>query len=49
MGWVWFIPTFHMTRGSSEPMHLKLTRKEVDFSLGAGSWIIDVDIELEWA
>lgn len=55
MGWLWFIPTFHMTpqatpstSSETETVHLKLTKKELDFPLGAGAWIIDVDIQLEW-
>lgn len=48
MGWFWFVPTFHMAHDQLEPVHLKLTRKDVDFPLGAGSWIVDIDVELEW-
>lgn len=55
MGWFWFIPTFHMPQpppfpspSSSQTMHLVLTRKELDFPLGAGSALIDVDVTLEW-
>lgn len=33
---------------SSQTMHLVLTRKELDFPLGAGSALIDVDVTLEW-
>ncbi|KAF5390012.1 hypothetical protein D9757_003807 [Collybiopsis confluens] len=59
MGWLWLIPTFHMPQpspnsDSSQPQpaslttKLVLTRKEVDFALGVGSSIIDVEISLEW-
>ncbi|PPQ82592.1 hypothetical protein CVT25_007106 [Psilocybe cyanescens] len=60
MGWFWFIPTFHMPQppptSSSSPHtppttvkgNLLLTRKDIDFPLGIGSAIIDVDIEMEW-
>ncbi len=55
MGWFWFIPTFHMPHpipsSASEktaPTHFKLSRKEVDFPLGIGSHLVDVDIEMEW-
>ncbi|KAL0069598.1 Telomerase protein component 1 [Marasmius tenuissimus] len=54
MGWLWFVPTFHMpqpppTNGHpSEPTTIKLTRKELDFPLGVGSSIVDVEITLEW-
>lgn len=45
MGWFWFIPAFHMT---SEPTtKLKLTRKEIDFALGLGKGLIDVEVCME--
>ncbi|RDB30349.1 Phosphatidylinositol 3,4,5-trisphosphate 3-phosphatase and dual-specificity protein phosphatase PTEN [Hypsizygus marmoreus] len=47
MGWAWFIPTFHMSH-SSPTTKLLLTRKELDFPLGIGSGIIDVEVALEW-
>lgn len=48
MGWFWFVPTFHMKPGGTSVVHLHLTRKELDFPLGAGSWILDVDVAMEW-
>lgn len=48
MGWFWLVPTFHMTSGEDRPVHLKLSRKDLDFPLGAGSWITEVDVEMEW-
>lgn len=33
---------------TTETTHLVLTRKELDFPLGAGSALIDVDISLSW-
>ncbi|KAG8733752.1 Telomerase protein component 1 [Ceratobasidium sp. 423] len=45
MGWMWFIPAFHMADGATEST-IKLTRKEVDFPLGAGAWIEGVEIVL---
>ncbi|KAF9522741.1 hypothetical protein CPB83DRAFT_911162 [Crepidotus variabilis] len=57
MGWTWFIPTFHMPQpppaspsDSSTPPKstLKLTRADIDFPLGLGSSIIDLEIEMEW-
>ena len=54
MGWFWFIPVFHMSSqtppasSSAAATHFTLTRKELDFAVGAGAFIIDVDIALEW-
>jgi len=55
MGWLWFIPTFHMPQPPPQtasevpaPIHFKLTRKEIDFPVGIGSWIVDLDIEMQW-
>jgi phosphatidylinositol-3,4,5-trisphosphate 3-phosphatase/dual-specificity protein phosphatase PTEN len=51
MGWLWFIPTFHMPhpRSSSQaPTKFVLTRKDIDFPWGVGAGIIDVEISLEW-
>ena len=46
MGWLWFIPAFHFAQGVKKKQW-KLTRKELDFPLGVGSDIIDVEIEME--
>lgn len=59
MGWLWFIPTFHMPQPPPEPSNeqrsadtlkgcLLLTKKDLDFPLGIGSAIVDVVIEMEW-
>jgi phosphatidylinositol-3,4,5-trisphosphate 3-phosphatase and dual-specificity protein phosphatase PTEN len=58
MGWLWFIPTFHIphpanpspssTSQPSSPTKFVLSRKEIDFPLGIGSDIIDVEITLRW-
>ncbi|CAE6439660.1 unnamed protein product [Rhizoctonia solani] len=45
MGWMWFIPAFHMPDGATEST-ITLTRKEIDFPLGAGAWIEGVEIVL---
>ena len=37
------------TSPSSITAHFKLTKKDVDFAIGAGSAIIDIDVEMEWA
>lgn len=59
LGWFWFIPIFHMppppnkapenaSERRREPTHVTLSRKEVDFPVGAGAALVDVDISLEW-
>ncbi|QRV81977.1 Dual specificity phosphatase, catalytic domain [Ceratobasidium sp. AG-Ba] len=45
MGWMWFIPAFHMAESEVETT-IKLTRKEVDFPLGVGAWIESIEIVL---
>ncbi|KAG8737009.1 Telomerase protein component 1 [Ceratobasidium sp. 414] len=45
MGWIWFIPAFHVADGETETT-IKLTRKELDFPLGIGAWIEGVEIVL---
>jgi len=58
MGWFWFVPTFHMPQPPPSPSPppaappikttFLLTRKDLDFPLGLGSAIIDVELEMEW-
>ncbi|KAL1739279.1 hypothetical protein HDZ31DRAFT_69101 [Schizophyllum fasciatum] len=58
MGWCWFVPTFHMpqpppgagTAPDATPSKttLHLTRKEIDFPIGIGEHLVDVDIDMEW-
>ncbi|KAH8083341.1 phosphatases II [Cristinia sonorae] len=51
MGWFWLIPTFHMPHPRQEGPQtatIKLTRRELDFALGVGSHIVDVEVNLEW-
>jgi phosphatidylinositol-3,4,5-trisphosphate 3-phosphatase and dual-specificity protein phosphatase PTEN len=50
MGWLWFIPLFHVSQtfsSTQDTTRFLLTRKEVDFPLGVGSAIVDVEISLE--
>ncbi|KAI0076508.1 phosphatases II, partial [Panus rudis PR-1116 ss-1] len=51
MGWFWFIPTFHMPhpRSAGESTTLRLSKKEIDFPVGIGANIIDVEVKMEWA
>lgn len=54
IGWMWFIPTFHMPPLPStvatqiSKSTLTLTRKEIDFPIGLGSAIVDFSIDMEW-
>lgn len=47
MGWFWFVPAFHLKQNESSTV-MRLVRKEVDFPLGPGEWIVDVEIGMEW-
>ena len=38
----------HPRQTGRETATLKLTRQEVDFALGVGSHIVDVEVNLEW-
>ncbi|KAI0341469.1 phosphatases II [Trametopsis cervina] len=52
LGWFWFIPTFHMKhpRSSADDasVNLRLTRAEIDFPLGIGAHIVDVEVSMKW-
>jgi hypothetical protein len=50
MGWFWFIPTFHMPQASRSPTLSKLIlqRSDIDFPLGIGARIVNVEVGLEW-
>ncbi|EJD05379.1 uncharacterized protein FOMMEDRAFT_152681 [Fomitiporia mediterranea MF3/22] len=57
MGWFWFIPAFHMppppvdSKQRSLPptvTNFVLSRKEIDFPIGAGAALVDIDVALEW-
>lgn len=55
MGWIWFIPAFHIPQPPTSTLndvpqttHIRFCRKDVDFPLGIGARIIDIDIEMEW-
>lgn len=56
MGWAWFIPTFHMpqpppstsTGGQPSPTIFKLEHKDIDFAIGIGGDILDVEVTMEW-
>lgn len=50
MGWLWFIPAFHIPHSDSAAekiTSLKFQRKEVDFPIGVGSSLLDIEVFLE--
>src|SRR5687767_1495264 len=56
MGWMWFIPCFHLPQPppavGSEPApttKILISRSEVDFPLGFGALLVDVEIEFGWS
>jgi len=46
MGWFWFIPAFHFAEGE-RTKRWRLTRKDLDFPLGLGSEIVELEVEME--
>lgn len=54
MGWLWFIPIFHMPtpptdmEQSEQSTKIVLGCKEIDCLSGIGTAISDVEIFLEW-
>lgn len=51
MGWMWFIPCFHLPQPPSrneEKTLYKLIRSDIDFPLGFGATLIDVELVLGW-
>ncbi|KAF7980319.1 hypothetical protein HWV62_39122 [Athelia sp. TMB] len=45
MGWIWFIPTFHIPSNFiPTPQKFLLARKEIDFHVGIGAALVDVEI-----
>ncbi|KAF7289897.1 Phosphatases II [Mycena indigotica] len=57
IGWAWFVPTFHMNQphpssstdiNAPSPTKFTLKRKQMDFPIGLGSSLVDVEIEMEW-
>ncbi|KAH7882372.1 hypothetical protein F5I97DRAFT_1816987 [Phlebopus sp. FC_14] len=45
LGWLWFIPAFHISPESSSSSVI-LTRDEIDFAIGLGKALIDVELSL---
>jgi hypothetical protein len=56
MGWIWFIPTFHMPQPppSSPPFFespkttVFIPRNDIDFAIGIGGAIVNAEIEMHW-
>jgi phosphatidylinositol-3,4,5-trisphosphate 3-phosphatase/dual-specificity protein phosphatase PTEN len=52
MGWLWFIPCFHLPQPptpTTAPVKFVLPRSEIDFPLGLGALLLDVEITLGWS
>ncbi|KAG0698713.1 hypothetical protein DFH29DRAFT_83369 [Suillus ampliporus] len=47
MTWMWFIPAFHIAPEMSSSSFV-LTRDELDFPIGIGKDIVDVEVKIEW-
>lgn len=47
MAWMWLIPSFHMAPETSSSAIL-LARDELDFPVGIGKDILDVEVKMEW-
>ncbi|CAG7850685.1 SubName: Full=Related to Phosphatidylinositol-3,4,5-trisphosphate 3-phosphatase PTEN {ECO:0000313/EMBL:CCA69709.1} [Serendipita indica DSM 11827] len=51
MGWMWFIPCFHLPQppiNDGAKTTIKLTRSDVDFPLGFGALLMDIELTLGW-
>jgi phosphatidylinositol-3,4,5-trisphosphate 3-phosphatase/dual-specificity protein phosphatase PTEN len=51
MGWIWFIPCFHLPQPPSpngQKTNFKLMNNEIDFPLGVGATLVDVELNLGW-
>lgn len=47
MTWLWFIPAFHITPETPSSSFV-LPRDDLDFPIGIGKDIIDVELKMEW-
>ncbi|KAG1759479.1 hypothetical protein EDD22DRAFT_981021 [Suillus occidentalis] len=47
MAWLWFIPAFHIAPETPSSSFV-LPRDELDFPIGIGKDIIDVELKMEW-
>ena len=51
MGWLWFIPCFHLPQPpmpTAPPVKFVLPRSELDFPLGFGALLLDVEVTVGW-
>ncbi len=59
MGWIWFIPTFHMPQpppssppfsesSSSPKTTFFIPRNDIDFAIGIGGAIVNAEVEMHW-
>jgi phosphatidylinositol-3,4,5-trisphosphate 3-phosphatase/dual-specificity protein phosphatase PTEN len=47
MTWMWLIPSFHIA-SETPSTSIVLTRNELDFPIGIGKDILDVEVKMEW-
>lgn len=47
MAWMWLIPSFHMDP-EKPSSSISLARNELDFPIGIGKGILDVEVTMEW-
>lgn len=47
MTWMWLIPSFHMAP-ETPSSSVVLAREELDFAIGIGKDILDVELKMEW-
>ncbi|KAG1878385.1 hypothetical protein C8R48DRAFT_686766 [Suillus tomentosus] len=47
MAWLWFIPAFHITPETRSSSFI-LPRDDLDFPIGIGKDIMDVELKMEW-
>jgi phosphatidylinositol-3,4,5-trisphosphate 3-phosphatase and dual-specificity protein phosphatase PTEN len=51
MGWLWILPLFHLNQPPSqkgEKTTIQFKRSDVDFPLGYGALLVDVELTLGW-
>lgn len=47
LGWVWLVPAFHMSLDSPSST-LVLSNDDIDFAIGIGKTLVDLEISFVW-